>query len=698
MRVQLRQISMIADHAIVLANIRQNTMSRRFLPLLALLPVLISAYAIQETWFGLLALLGYLVGCGRALGPRLAPSSPRPLQLGLGAMATVASLSILGSIVYYSALVTTESLVAVLAVVAAVACTVYRPNPAIAAPSTLNRIDLSLGVTAVIALIGWWIALLTTHITEPTRSLWLELDPFTVTSLGLACAMITAILLRNRSPYLALGLLACLLFSAMSAAAIVYDIGYGFDPFLHRATVSHIAEHGTITPKPLYYIGEYALELIGIKIFQIPLFTLNTLLAPLLASFGIVVALANRQAITRAPGLALASLFFLPLAAFVQTTPQALAFIFTAWTLFVHARPRITPAIFAFAAVLTHPLAGIGAVIYVVLLAFDDIPDIYRPWRIAGITLATIAAALSIPIAFTIQAELAQLEIRFSFANIFKVWQLPIDTFFTTQYNAWGDIAYSFIGNAFLIVLVLAVVGVALTPKTTYGWYVPGLVALATFVNFMIISLGFDFTYLIAYERLDFALRLLTLTTLFLLPYVAVLLVVAWQKLRLSPVGLRLGAVILFAIFFTANIYGAYPRHDNYARSAGFNVGPTDFDAVTAIEKMAGSEDYLVLSDQALAAAAVQELGFKQYYSNDIFFYPIPTGGPLYQLYLDMVEDRPSRETMESAMDLTDVNLAFFAIHDYWWQAPQIIENAKAVADDWLAVGDGDVTIFIFRR
>ncbi|MEK7183201.1 MAG: hypothetical protein AAB776_01060 [Patescibacteria group bacterium] len=673
-------------------------MFRKLLPLLALGPVIVSTYALPQAWFGTLALLSYLVACGLAIGPRLAPATPRPLQLGLGAMVTIAGMSILGSAVYYSATVTSESLLLVLIVIAAIAGVVQKPSDNLKSLVADPHLDAGLFTLGLVAILGWWLAVLTHDVSEPVRSLWSVLEPFTLIALGLATACTLALILRRRSAYLALILLAALLFSATSVAAAMYGLGYGFDPFLHRATVSHIAEHGTITPKPLYYIGQYALELIGVKLFALPLAALDAFLVPFLAAFGIVIALAGRQASLKAPSIMLASLLFLPLAAFVQTTPQALAFVFTAWTLFTYPRPRLVPAIFALAAVITHPLAGIGAIVYVVLISLDDLPDRYRSLGLASIATVTLAAAVAVPLAFVAQAKLAHLSLSFSLQNIFKLWQLPISSFLTTQYNAWGDTAYFFIGNTFLIVLVLAIIGIILTPKTKSGWYVPGLVAAAMFMNFIILSLSFDFTFLIAYERLDFALRLLTLTTLFLLPYVAVLFSLIWAKLQTAPVGLRVGLVVLLSIFFVSNVYAAYPRHDNYARSSGFNVGPADFEAVTAIEQSAAGQDYIVLSNQALASAAIQELGFKQYYHDDIFFYPIPTGGPLYQHFLTMVEERPSTDTITAAMDLAGVDLAFFAVHDYWWQAPQIIENTKTLADDWFAVSDNAVTIFIFTR
>lgn len=684
--------------ALTLGNFSKNSMFRKFLPLLALVPVIASHIYFQQAWFGLPALLVYLLAVGISIGPRLAPNCPKPLQLGLGVMATLASMSLLGSLVYYSATVTTWSLLSVLAVIAMVASAAQRPSTQSGVTLKFKAADLIIFGLGLMALLGWWIVIANTHITEPVRSVWLVLSPTALVALAVATICAATLFIRNQAAALSLIFLGMLLFSATSIAALVYGLGYGFDPFLHRATVAYIAEHGTITPKPLYYIGQYALELIGVKLFALPLFWLDVLLAPTLAAFGITTALAARQTSLKTPSIVLVALLLLPLGAFVQTTPQALAFIFTAWTVLVPPRPLAVPVLFALAAVITHPLAGIGALVYVVLLAFDRLTDRYRTLGLVGLSLSSLGAAISIPLAFYLQALLAHLELKFSAAHLFQLWKLPIDSFLTTNYNAWGDLAYLFIGNAFLIVLGLAVIGLVLTLKTKHGWYIPGLTALAMFINFVIVSLGFDFNYLIAYERFDFALRLLTLTTIFLLPYVAIALSKLWERLKTTPTGLRLGFAVLLALVFVTNVYGAYPRHDNYARSAGFNVGPADLETVTTIDANAGDEPYIVLADQALAAAAVQQLGFKQYYHGNIFFYPIPTGGPLYQDFLTMVEDTPSRSAVEHAMDLAGVDLAYFAIHNYWWQAPQIIENSKNLADDWFSINNGAVTVFVFHR
>lgn len=673
-------------------------MFRKALPLLALIPLAISAYALQQAWFGALALIAYGIACGLALGPRFAPEAPRPTQLGIGGLVTLALTSILGSLVYYCATITVTNLFIVLAVVSGIATAFAQSGaPIHTSRPTLTSTDVLIFSTGMLSLIGWWLAMFAHPITTPIRSLWLSFPPTTLIAIGIAIMCSLVLSLRQAPNWMCALLLGSTLFSALILAATLYPQGFGFDPFLHRATVNYIAEHGTITPKPLYYIGQYALELMGVKIFALPLFVLDTWLAPALAAWGIVLALLARQSADRSSTLLLGAVICLPLAAFVQTTPQALAFAFTAIALCLPPKPFVAPLLFALAALITHPLAGIGAAVYVTLLGVDAL-IVHKPYKTAATLLVVCLSSGALPVAFSLQAALSHLPLHFSLAHVLNISQLPLSSFFGSAFSFWGDVAYFFIGNAFIFVIMFGLIGLFLTPKHTPTKFVPALTALVIFINFVILSLGFDFSYLISYERSDFALRLLTLCSLCWLPYIARLATELRQKLVQQPVSFIFGCLSLATLLFTSNVYAAYPRHDNYARSAGFNLGPTDIDTVYAIDRYANNQTYLVLSDQALAAAAVQELGFKHYYHDNIFFYPIPTGGPLYQLFLNMVEQTPSRDIMDSAMALTGADQAFFAIHDYWWQAPEIIENSKTIADDWFSIGDGQITIFVFKR
>ena len=69
-----------------------------------------------------------------------------------------------------------------------------------------------------------------------------------------------------------------------SVALIIYQIGYGFDPFIHRATEKIILNSGYILPKNPYYIGQYSLVVILTKIFNINLNIIDKILVPVLSS------------------------------------------------------------------------------------------------------------------------------------------------------------------------------------------------------------------------------------------------------------------------------------------------------------------------------------------------------------------------------------------------------------------------------
>jgi hypothetical protein len=89
-----------------------------------------------------------------------------------------------------------------------------------------------------------------------------------------------------------------------------------------------------------------------------------------------------------------------------------------------------------------------------------------------------------------------------------------------------------------------------------------------------------------------------------------------------------------------------------------------------------------------VSAAAVATLGFKRY-AGDVFFYPIPTGGPLYETYLRMTYQEPSRETVADAAKLAKTDLVYVVINDYWWRSQPVSEEIRGIADmDWGIGGD----------
>lgn len=654
-----------------------------------------SAFLSESAFLGTLALGFTLLSSGLALGPRLAPSYrlwPRTL---VGAAAFTAAVSLAGCGVYYLATVSSGLLFAVVALALAAAFALAKEQKFPAFNLSSQPEEVVLFLSGLTALCAWWYQVFAhndTLNTTAVRTVWSIFDPHYLVLL--AVALSCALFLAWRKSATALPLLAVTLFAILSLAALVYPLGFGFDPFIHRATVQHIAEFGTITPKPLYYIGQYVLELMAIKIFHFNLAVFDALLVPAFVALVVPAVTAGYR-----HTWSLAALVFLPFAAFVQTTPMALALMWSTVCLLLPRRPLVAPALFALTALFTHPLAGIPAVMYIVLLFIEDKVQVSTTKNIL-IALTTVAASVAIPLAFVVQAAQAGLKVNIAWHNLLRFDELPLSAFFGTRFSAFGDLAYTFIQNHFLFIIILTALAIFVS-RANWKTYRPALlVALSMIISFLILSLAFDFRYLISYERTDFALRLLAIASLFTLPLLADSALLLKDKIRFSP-ALITGLICLLALAGTSYAYGAYPRHDNYARSAGFNVTEIDISTVHAINDMAADQAYAVLSDQALSAAAVKEFGFAKYYPGDIFYYPIPTGGPLYAIYLDLVENGPTQEKIKRAMELTGTDLIFFAVHDYWWQSPGIIENSKALADDWFTLGDpatNAVTVFVFKK
>ncbi|MFH1632263.1 MAG: hypothetical protein ABIA47_04605 [bacterium] len=684
----------------------------KIIMLSALILAIANAFSLVHPLIGIFALIGFLFGAGELIGPFLLPKNTRGAQTLVGILGVIASISILGSAVYYVIPVTKEVLALLLAIIAIVATLIGRHGKTIDPAPCRHRLSPASAaayVAILIALAAWWSAVLPLSIVEAVRSPWLEADPIIIVALGIA-TIIAGALLARKAQIGAVATIGLIFFSATMITVVAYPLGYGFDPFIHRATIEHIAEYGTITPKPLYYIGQYALELVGLHIFSLPIKIIDNLLVSALASIFLTAsAWIGFRSIMPNGGGPLLAVLLIPLSAFISTTPQALAYIFTGALIFLSlprlfdkngAPPMLTLWLLALAALITHPLAGIPAFIYAALVAAATWEQGTVPRKIL-VSVVAIIGAIALPIVFVVQAKMSGLAINFTLNNLFNFELLDLTGFFANRFSSWFDGLYLIIYNHLWILLIFATVGAWFARKYKVVWwhYVPLIAAFVWMINFWLLSTTLEFEFLIEYERANYSARLLTLTAISLVPHAGIAIAGIYKTLHDRPKILSTAFTILLGIIVTANIYGAYPRHDNYARSAGFNVAQSDIDTVYAINELGGDREFIVLANQAVSAAALQEFGFKKYFEGDIFYYPIPTGGELYEYYLDMTNLDPDRWRMMEAMDFTGVDLGFFVVNDYWWQADIIREHAKNEADDWFSIGEDDeVTVFIFER
>ncbi len=551
-------------------------------------------------------------------------------------------------------------------------------------------------------------------ILDAVRSAWDRIDLSVLIAFTLSTLILFALLYRGKERALIIPLFSLSLFAVISLAAFVFPIGYGFDSFIHKATESHIAEFGTITPKPFYYIGQYSLVLFANLGFHLPVDLVDTFLLPVLTAlllpfawFGAAAHLTKNR---RTATTALIGIILLPLSLFIVTTPQGLANL---WTLLLILgsvpyllkleHPRLAYlSVGALTTVLIHPVAGIPVLFYIALLFCDPHRAPYRYQTLATwiYRLLAFGACIVIPLSFIVNAFVSKQALHVDWnalnpANLLS--NINLSVFFENRFNPLLDFVYLYGLNTAIILFFFAIVG-WMSEREKAKHLSPMIVmALALGINFLLMKTSINFSFLIDYERQNYTDRLIPLILFFLTPLFIIGISTCFTAVRNRALSLRIALLVLFAAFAVSSFYFTYPRQDAYTTSHGFNVSEADIQAVQLVEQLANGTPYLVLANQSVSAAAIEQIGFR-YYDN-LFFYPIPTGEKLYQKFLEM-NDHPSVETAKQALDLVpmhgDVKTLFYIVDNYWWQAPRIIETTKTIATDWRSLGDGAVWVFRF--
>jgi hypothetical protein len=218
-----------------------------------------------------------------------------------------------------------------------------------------------------------------------------------------------------------------------------------------------------------------------------------------------------------------------------------------------------------------------------------------------------------------------------------------------------------------------------------------------SFLLSYLLSQGLNFEHLIAYERDYYRQRILINSIIFFLPTIIIGLKYLLMKLSLTDKYFKFSALILGSLVLCASLYHSYPRHDNFYNSRGYSLSSQDIETVEFIEENSVNNDYIVLANQQVSLAALKTYGFKKYYQNDIFYYPIPTSGKLYKYYLNMVYKGPSNETIKKARELTGAETVYFVINKYWWASIKIVDEASLFADEKYKLFNGDVYIFKYN-
>ncbi|MBI2644967.1 hypothetical protein HYW94_02205 [Candidatus Uhrbacteria bacterium] len=494
-------------------------------------------------------------------------------------------------------------------------------------------------------------------------------------------------------------------FSSFSILLTLFPLGFGFDPHLHQATERDILEKGFILPKQLYYLGQYALVAFLSKILGGSVILIDRLLVPLLSSVSIPAsAFLCARAFRLSPRSSFLFVFFTLLAPFgfaTLTVPwnsaSLLVLVFSyvsiAYIRLKYKGMLIFLLLLSLGALSIHPLAGLpltGVFLFLLIQKWHQ-----KKGKNILTTALIIFFSASIPLAFWINSGISsQLDMILTyptlqgFTRFLNLFSLHAES----RFSALLDGIHSVYQNSGALLLFLAIIGIACTVrKTSLTWKqvrVSLLGACICVANAILIGNFFSFPSLISYEQYAYADRMFSLATLFLIPFALYALVLFFEKiLKHSSSIFKFLLCILFVSMLAGSLYLSYPSNDVYRSFHGYNVSRANIEAVRAIHRHAGTDPYVVLSNQVVAAAAIKEYGFQTYFTltknntaRQYFYYPIPTSSPLYQFFLDM-EQYPNQKTMSSAMQLFNVKRAYFVITRYEDRYATLAEQAEQFAD-----------------
>lgn len=495
-----------------------------------------------------------------------------------------------------------------------------------------------------------------------------------------------------------------------SMAIILYPLGYGYDSFIHNATLKHISATGTIEPRLLLYIGQYGLSFFVSHIMALSITTANKVLLPVLFAvlwpstlfyglkYGLSWSFKNSY-------LATLWSLFVGFGFAIMTTPQSLSYLLAA--VFVFLLPEINrkkisiffALLLSIMTITIHPLTGMP------LLLFTGLLFVWRQtknilWSKIINPIIYLLSAIILPSLFAIYQRLD----GFAWQDIFNfntsaLLNLPSLRWFST-YSFPLDMIYNIGQNIVWIYALLILLGLYFIIKENKIIFFRKLLIFSSLliINYLLAKVLLSFNLQIDYQKNDYIDRIYYLIIIFLLPIFLTAIYFIFNALNKQNLTQKTFILIVSLIFVVVGTYFSYPVYDRHGNSKNFNVSSSDLKTVRVIEENANGEDYIVLANQMVGVAAIDIYGFSRYY-RDNFYYSMPLGHDnIYQNFLSMIENNASREQALEAMDKAGVNKLYFVINNYWHSAKQAISQAETTADSKIVIDQGVNTIFVYNR
>ena len=501
-------------------------------------------------------------------------------------------------------------------------------------------------------------------------------------------------------------------FLMSTIAIIIYKLGYGYDSFIHQTALNIINDTGTIQPRLLLYIGQYGISIFFHNIFQIGLGTANKLLLPLFFSLiwpsGVFYGLRyGFKWSFKASYLSTLWSTFVGIGFAIMTTPQSFSYLLVAFVIFILPeinRKKISLYFLWSVAVMTmaiHPLSGVPLLSLSAILSTLRIKK--KRWiKNVVLTLVLVLSSVVLPLMFAAYQKLS----GFAWSQIFsfQLWPLfdvPSLTWHNT-YNFPLDMLHNIGSNMIWLYLLTILLGLLFIFKEHKFIFFRRhlLFAGILLINYLLAKMFLSFNLQIDYQKFDYINRIIYLIALTILPIFLTSFYFIFKDTIKKDKNIfqKIWVVVVTVVILSTSIYFAYPTYDRHSNSKSINVTKSDIATVNQIDQHAGDKPYIVLSNQMVGVAAISEFGFANYYNNN-FYYSMPLGvDNIYQKYLNMIEQKASREEALDAMDKAGVDLLYFVVNNYWHSAKQAINQASQTADEKILIDKGISTIFIYQR
>ncbi len=651
------------------------------------------------------------------IGQRFVPNQDHGLRILLGFLYLTSLVAVVGTIFFY--LYKLDSLVFILLTFSPLLLWLLPPAKQMAVIQQEPASPKSAVVTIIIAVVQLLyvaavsmllISLLRQATVEAVATPWSLVGPVSFWLYATATALLI-ILCYWQAPWHKL----CLIlhsFLSFGLVLLLYPLGFGYDPFIHQATEQIILATGTLEPKPPYYIGYYSLVVWLTHYSRLTIATIDNWLLPTISSLSLMPLIwytfrYNFRVHTAAVTLLPLALYILPYGTLIQSTPQGLSFL---WSLII-----IIVSIFyinntgvtlwhllllAAATAVMHPLTGIPIFFFVLTLGlyhrFWQGKGIKKYLRLSIYWLGVIAASIALPAVFLINTFADRGQNKILAASETSL-QLLNGSYH--RYIRWEDLLYLWHDNQRLIIFALALgCGLILLRRRKARYFMHyAVIFVALICNYILLKLFVTFDFLISYERYVFPERILALSLYLLFPYILLLMYWYIEKALQASRLIQLSTLLFVVCLSTAAWYLAYPRFDYYDQNKGYNSSLYDQLSVQMIQQQEGTNEYVVLANQSTSAMAIRTFGFSRYYQGH-FYYPVPTSGPLYDLYLDLVYNKKTAsEVVAAAQKLTGVSTVYLVLNNYWSGYEDIVAREIKRSQSYSVVGDEKTYIFRYQ-